>query len=232
MWMAAAFLGVLGSAHCVAMCGPLVVACSRPGPLRGRLSTAVVYHAGRLATYALLGAGSAALVAFFDIGRSISVLAGVALVAVGLVPAIARRAPRWMAFAFTLAAPIAAAARRLDDGWPLTSRFVAGVANGLLPCGMVYAALGFAAASGSPGGAALTMTAFGAGTVPALMLTSLAVTGLPECWRGRWRRAAPLGAAILGGLLLARGLATPQPAPIPHGGAGNHLRNAIHAYHQ
>jgi sulfite exporter TauE/SafE len=60
----------------------------------------------------------------------------------------------------------------------LTSRFVFGMANGLLPCGLVYATLGIAVASGDPLTGAAAMAAFGLGTTPALAAFGLGVRRL------------------------------------------------------
>jgi sulfite exporter TauE/SafE len=77
---------------------------------------------------------------------------------------------------------------------------------------MVYAALATALAAATPWHAALTMTAFGVGTVPALAGLSLGVAHIPVAWRYRWARAAPIALALVGVLLVGRGLLS-QPAP-------------------
>ena len=77
-------------------------------------------------------------------------------------------------------------------------RFVFGLANGLLPCGLVYAALAIPVASGEPLVGALSMVAFGLGTVPALaaMTMGLHTVLLRDM---RWRRAFA-AAVLLAGL--------------------------------
>lgn len=217
--VAGALLGLLGSGHCVGMCGPLVLAVGLParGASAGvRLVHVVTYHMGRIATYALLGlvagaAGSA--IALAGLGRVLAVAGGVLLVAAALGPGLLRRQYSWTGAWIGAAARAGALARGWQAGHPLAGRFGAGLANGLLPCGLVYAALATALASGSVGGAVLTMTAFGAGTVPALAALSLSAAHLSIEWRRRLSRVAPIGLAIVGVLLIVRGLTPPHTAP-------------------
>jgi sulfite exporter TauE/SafE len=88
-----------------------------------------------------------------------------------------------------------------------------GVLNALLPCGLVYAALTAALASSSPTNAALFMAGFGAGTVPLLAAfrsVSLRLARVPSPLR---RLARPLALAVLGALLIGRGLQLAESAP-------------------
>lgn len=209
--LTAALLGVLGSAHCLAMCGPLILAVGarRQGSPARRLLHVGTYHAGRVAMYALLGvvvgtAGSALAVA--GIGRLVAVVAGLCLLAAGTGPAVARRWPSWSGPWISVAARAGAAARAWQVRHPVTGPFAAGLANGLLPCSMVYAALAVAITANGIGQAAWTMAAFGAGTVPALAGLSVGAGHITPAWRRRLAGAAPAGLALVGLLLVARGL--------------------------
>ena len=210
--LAGALLGLVGSGHCVAMCGPLLLVVGTPDrrvALPRRLVAVGSYHAGRVTTYAVLGtmagaAGSAFTLA--GLGRPLAIGVGLLLLVAALGPAIAGRSTgRWVGVAVSAGA----AARRWQARHRLTGPLVAGLANGLLPCGMVFAALSTALAAGTPGQAALTMTAFGLGTVPALAGLSLGVAHVPTAWRHRWARAAPVALALVGVLMLGRGLMPP-----------------------
>lgn len=184
---AAALAGLVGSPHCVGMCGPFALACGN------RLRDSLAWHAGKILTYATLGAVagwtgrsvpgpawvasaiSAALVIWFA-----AALAGLAPEPTLRVPGLTRLAGR--------------TARR--DG--LASRLLFGVANGLLPCGLVYAALGIAVASADPRTGALAMAAFGVGTVPALSAFALGVRRLAT--DRPWTRKALAVLVLLTGL--------------------------------
>lgn len=184
---AAALAGLFGSPHCVGMCGPFALACG------GRVSHTAAWHAGKILTYAslgalagLLGEGvpgpswvatvlSAALVVWFAAGLA------------GLTPEPAVRIPGLTR--------LAARAATRDD---LGSRFAFGMANGLLPCGLVYATLGIAVASGGALTGALAMAAFGLGTVPALAALGL---GLRRLARERpWTRRVLAAFVLVAGL--------------------------------
>lgn len=209
--LTAALLGLLGSAHCLAMCGPLILAVGAPrhGTPARRLLHVGTYHAGRVVMYALVGlvvgiAGSALAVA--GIGRLVAVVAGLCLLVAGTAPAIARRWPSWTSPWISVASHASAAARAWQARHPVTGPFAAGLANGLLPCSMVYAALAVAITANGIGQAAWTMAAFGAGTVPALAGLSVGVGHITPAWRRRLGGAAPAGLALVGLLLVARGL--------------------------
>ncbi|MDP2958235.1 MAG: sulfite exporter TauE/SafE family protein [Longimicrobiales bacterium] len=178
---AAALAGLVGSPHCIGMCGSFALACG------GRASHTAAWHAGKILTYALLGAlagfagdlvpgptwvatvVSAALVIWFAAGLA------------GLVPEPSLKIPGLTHLATR-------AATRGDLG----SRFLFGMATGLLPCGLIYATLGIAVASGSALTGALAMAAFGLGTTPALAAFGLGVRRLAGERRGTRRVLAVL----------------------------------------
>jgi hypothetical protein len=184
---AALLAGLVGSPHCIGMCGSFALACG------GRASHTFAWHAGKILTYALLGAlagfagdlvpgptwvasvVSAALVIWFAAGLA------------GLVPEPALRIPGLTQLATR-------AATRGDLG----SRFLFGMATGLLPCGLVYATLGIAVASGSALTGALAMTAFGLGTAPALAVFGLGVRRIAG--ERPWTRKALAVLVLVAGL--------------------------------
>lgn len=184
---------LIGSVHCVAMCGPLVgLAGSRS--LRLALSHAL----GRLATYATLGA-AAGLVGravdlagrLADIQRAAAIAAAIAIVFGGVyaVAAPRRRAAAGGGAAFRRGLVRLRARRR-----PAVRAWLAGALTGLIPCGWLWAFVVAAAGTGSAGGGALVMAAFWLGTVPA-MTGMLAVAGpVIEALR---RRLPVVTAAVL-----------------------------------
>jgi uncharacterized protein len=187
--------GLAGSAmHCAPMCGPFVLGQVSDRLARipmarlcegSRLRAALLlpYHAGRLTTYAVLGAIAGALGAlpargpvagvFLLVAALMFLLHGGGRLAVPLrrfVPRLDRAPP-------ALVRMIGNAGRRIDrTHW--SGGLALGLVLGLLPCGFLYAALAVAAASGGGGFGALAMLAFGAGTVPSLVAVGLAGRGL------------------------------------------------------
>jgi sulfite exporter TauE/SafE len=162
-FMTSAFLaGFVGSLHCIGMCGGFAIACG------GRARDTFLWHAGRTATYAILGGlagafgsmmpGPGWVVGVFSTLLIVWFAAGLA----GLVPEPHVSIPGVKHLATNLAARTNYAAR-----------FGFGMANGLLPCGLVYAALGIPVAASDPLIGALAMTAFGVGTAPALTAVAM-----------------------------------------------------------
>lgn len=175
--LGAAFLtGLLGSVHCVAMCGAFAASCTRVP--RGLPA----WHAGRIGAYALLGAlaGTAGHLlpgpAWLPAAVAMVLLLWFTLALAGLVPE-PRLIPRGLTSAAGRAAQTTSAAAQAAFG----------VANGFLPCGLVYSALSIPVALADPARGALAMVAFGAGTLPALSLAALGLRRLvmTSLWRRR-----------------------------------------------
>jgi sulfite exporter TauE/SafE len=98
-----------------------------------------------------------------------------------------------------------------------------GFLNGLLPCGLVYVALAASATAGSFLGSILYMVAFGAGTFPMMLAAALGGTRLQFILRARGQHLIPLAVALVGALLVLRGLALGIPYLSPSGdGASCH----------
>jgi len=203
--------------HCVGMCGPLVSAFSlaQRDPERPRLALAgplLAYQSGRVASYAALGAVLGLLGATASLaGTPQALMGGLSAVAGALMLATGASLAGWLPLDGVLAA--APLARRVGDAvgrllrvrrW--SSRFLLGLANGLLPCGPVAAAAIAAAATGAPEKGALAMAAFGAGTAPALLLLGLGAGALSAAARQRMVRAGAVLVLVLGAQLVLRGL--------------------------
>lgn len=203
-------LGALSSVHCGAMCGGIVTAFSGTQPMLSKkalLGKQVLFNAGRLSTYALLGALAAGLgsvgalvsdAASFQ--TAILVLANATLVLVGVHLAgfggpLARLEAR-VALLWRRVQPLAS---RLLPSRAGPGSYAAGLLWGLLPCGLVYGALAVAVFAGNPADGAFAMLAFGAGTLPVLMAAGSAALAARR-WLGQ--RAVRAGA---GGLVLAFG---------------------------
>lgn len=234
---ASAFVaGLLSAGHCFGMCGGIVGAFSIGGAgkgdgagrsMRSRLPGLLAYNAGRILTYAALGALAGAL------GATVGGL---------LPPEVARRGARLFAALFLVGLGLFLAGRpqflqpieRLGARlWrriePLSRKLLVargpgqaialGLVWGFLPCGLVYSMLAMASLAGGPGDGALVMLAFGAGTLPALFAAGLAASRLRDLARSTvLRRAAAAVYIALGAWLAFSAIAGPAH---PHGqGAG------------
>lgn len=81
-----------------------------------------------------------------------------------------------------------------------------GMANGLLPCGMVYIAIAGALSTADVVSGVLFMAFFGAGTLPAMMMISYFGKMISLSARSSMRKAVPYFVAVMGILLILRGL--------------------------
>jgi hypothetical protein len=199
-------MALFGSPHCALMCGGVAGALGACPGGRGGAASGLGFHAGRLASYAALGAvagwageGVMALERFGHAALALRLVAGATLVVAGLTMAgagaVFERAASPLARAWQ-----AAGAAVLRRGAPGPRRALAlGLAWGLMPCGFLYAALGLALASAGPARGAAVMAAFALGTLPALLAVGLASRWLVARARAPGaRRAAGLALACLG----------------------------------
>lgn len=223
--LSAFLVGLLGSVHCLGMCGGIVGALTLGLPEATRRSTwsllpyLVAYNAGRIATYAVLGGllgWAAGAMPFGDarfLGKWIS---GLFMIALGLY--LAGWWPGLVALerlGGTVWRHIEPFGRRLLPVRHPAQAAGVGLVWGWLPCGMVYAALAFALTAGSAGGSAARMAAFGLGTLPMM----LAVGGAAAWFSGLVRQ--PLVRATAGLLVIAFGVFM-LAMPVPHAGHGGH----------
>lgn len=199
--------GLVGSPHCVGMCGGFAMAAGATG-WRGQAAWTI----GRLGTYATLGAIAGALgEALPGPGWVGTALAAVFLVAFSLKLAGVSPTSGGPALRGVIRAASTVAGRT-----DLLGRLAFGGLTGLLPCGLVYAALAFPLASGSAALGALTMVAFGLGTTPALSVAAVGLRTLASRSL-RTRRLVAAAVLVLGlaglGLRSAPSLAHPHPSP-------------------
>ncbi len=236
-------LGLVGSTHCAAMCGGIVAAShvgargKRALPtFRQRASIVLAQNAGRIVSYALAGAlagglGQVAGSAYAEKGRiALQLFAALALLLAGttlagLVPA------RWSAerLGVPLWRRIGPHARALLPLSTPTRGLGFGLLWGFLPCGLVYSAVSLAAASSSVTTGALTMLAFGAGTLPMLLGLGAAASHLGALVRRPLTRTLAgllvTGFGALQLLLVARELHAPRSCCPP----GAHANSTVSA---
>lgn len=203
-------LGAAGSLHCIGMCGPLALALPvQQQPPTLRFISLLLYQLGRVITYTTIG------VLFGLVGRGIylagyqqwfSIVAGVlVLVLAMLYYGRHRRVQvRFLnRFYFFVQQQLA---RLLRSAQRPVGFLLMGMANGLLPCGMVYLALAATLSFNSIGQSAAFMAAFGMGTLPAMMLLGYAARIIRPAVRARFRQLVPFFVVVMGVLLVLRGL--------------------------
>lgn len=203
-------LGFLGSFHCVGMCGPIALALPSTG--KGRLlfvANRLTYNLGRLTTYALIGLLFGLLGTGFALAgaqKGLSIAVGIGIILFAFLPAAFSRnvnpsgqlgrgvswLKKQMQFQF----------RRRS----YRSVYTIGALNGLLPCGLVYLAAAGAITTNTPWQGAMYMAAFGAGTLPAMLLLAFAGSFMSMHWRNGIQRTMPVVSVALGILFIVRGL--------------------------
>lgn len=221
MFLTALILGILGSFHCVGMCGPIafLLPLDRNNSFK-KYSQLFLYHFGRLFTYSILGLLFGMLgkgLNLFGFQQKLSIVIGVIMILVIVVPQ--RYFKR-----FSISKPIYAGISKVKSalGSQLKKRtpdtfFTIGFLNGFLPCGLVYIAVFGAIASGSLLDGSLYMLGFGLGTIP-LMTTAIYLGNfLKGDLRQKIRKAIPVFVVIVGCFFILRGmgLGIPYVSPKP-----------------
>lgn len=216
-------IGLIGSLHCLGMCGPLVLAYSlhyktATVPHRSVLSGAflhhLAFHAGRITTYGILGAAVAGVFGSLEVQKftmlyrgGFVIVSGILLVALGLVilkiwplPFLSGwlQSPAGSAFANKV--------RDLANSRNPISKIGLGLCAGLLPCGLTWAMLVTAASTLHPAGGFLTMVSFGLGTIPLLLATGVSASFISMRMRVLGERAAGFLVMLMGTFLLVKGL--------------------------
>lgn len=223
-YIAAVTLGLLGSSHCLVMCGGIAAALGMGSPQVRPLPTLLLFQLGRIGSYttlALLLAGVVSVItapggAIIALPRLASALL---LIAMGLYISSWWNGLLWL--------------ERVGKGlWqrvqPFTQKhlpvqryrdaLVVGLCWGLLPCGLIYTALAWSATAGSVLQAAALMACFGLGTLPAMLITGAAGQNLQKLLiKKQLRNTAAL-------LLIGFGVWTAW-------GAVAHLRHSGHGGH-
>lgn len=203
--------GLLGSAHCLGMCGPFALALGAAAPSsRANLWRQSWYSAGRIFTYAVLGAAAAflgnwltdKLPGWTNVPAILALVAGGFLIVQGLLATgvLPKRGVSGAA-----ACPGAAAFKALLGGRSTSDVFLAGLFTGLLPCGLLYGMLALAGSTGDVPRGLATMVVFGLGTVPAMVAAGLGGSLLGVAARKRIHAVAAWCLVLTGVVSIARG---------------------------
>ena len=200
------FTGLIGSLHCAAMCGPLVMVL----PVTAKtwyyeLLQRVLYQAGRIATYSLLGF----IVGFIGSGfsflgwqQALSFITGLVFIIIALQYFTKFKSTQFNKLQLKIVVPVATAMGKWLNN-PYGS-FFAGSLHGFLPCGMLYIALLSSLNAGSPINGSTFMLFFGLGTTPFLLLASVASSFIRSLKMKKY--IIPVMYLVAGCFLITRGL--------------------------
>lgn len=207
--IAAIGLGFASGFHCLGMCGPIALSLglSKKQQVNFHLQN-LTYQFGRIFTYSFLGAlvgivGEGFQLAGFQ--KYISILSGILLIIMALFSFGGDFASKIPSINNALLKVKLNLGRLLQKS-DYSSRFLTGVLNGFLPCGMVYMALTASLAAGGIWQSATFMALFGLGTFPFMFAAVLFGNLLNATVRNKILKIIPIFMLALGGLFILRGL--------------------------
>ncbi len=208
--LASFFVGLLGSFHCIGMCGPIAIAL--PVPTSNNISFVtgrLLYNLGRVVTYSFLGAvfgllGSRLVISGFQ--QSVSIVLGVVIVVAVLIPPKYKTKFTQHKIIQKISLPLKSGISDLFKRGTFSAMFLIGVLNGFLPCGLVYVALAGAIASGDAISGSAVMILFGLGTIPTMFAATIFGKFININIRRKITKAVPVFALVLGLLFILRGM--------------------------
>lgn len=210
MVYAALLLGLLSSLHCVGMCGPIamMLPVAHNNPEKKALQI-ITYHLGRIFSYSLIG------LLFGIIGRGfylagiqqqLSIFSGIAMIAMILLPANVFARYNFSNPIFKLISYLKSKLGKQFAKKSFKSILSIGILNGLLPCGMVYAAVFGALAMPRLYFSVFYMMLFGLGTVPLMSGVVYLQKLFPLTVRTKIQKVIPIAVVCLGTLFILRGM--------------------------
>tara|TARA_R110002167_G_scaffold54714_1_gene155832 strand:- start:150 stop:854 length:705 start_codon:yes stop_codon:yes gene_type:complete len=221
MILSAVILGLMGSLHCVGMCGPIafMLPVDQTNNYK-KFGQIFIYHFGRLMAYGIIG------LVFGFLGKGLSIFGAQQKlsIAIGIIMILVVLIPYKIFNKYNLSKPIYKVISKVKNqlGKELKKKspdtfLTIGFLNGFLPCGLVYMALFGAIAMGNALQGSLYMMLFGLGTVP-LMTTAIYFSGLLKGGiRQKVQKVIPVFVVVIGLLFILRGLGLgiPYVSPAP-----------------
>lgn len=214
-------LGLLGSLHCLGMCGPIafMLPLDRENVVK-KSAQLSIYHIGRLIAYGCIGLAFGFVgqgLALFGFQQKLSIGIGILMILLVLFPGKWFQGQRLLRPLHRVLAKLRSAlgetlGKRTPDAF-LTLGFL----NGFLPCGLVYMALLGALALAAPVQGGLYMMLFGLGTVPMMSLVAFSKGLLKPSIAQGFKKLIPIFVVLIGLLFILRGLGLGIPYVSPTG---------------
>lgn len=210
MLYTAIIFGLISSLHCIGMCGPIamMLPVDHKNPSKKALQI-LIYHLGRLTSYGILGLAFGLLGRGFymaGIQQQLSIAVGVGMIVIAIVPEKVLAKYNFSKPVYRLISKIKSSLgtqfkRKTPDAF-----FSIGLFNGLLPCGLVYAALFGAIAMQNVGLSISYMVLYGLGTIPMMSAVVYVSSLLSMPFRSKLQKAVPIVTVVIGVLFVLRGM--------------------------
>tara|TARA_R110002050_G_scaffold300276_1_gene468449 strand:+ start:18836 stop:19537 length:702 start_codon:yes stop_codon:yes gene_type:complete len=221
MLISAFVLGLLGSFHCIGMCGSIafMLPVDRTNAIK-KISQITIYHFGRLLAYSIIGLVFGLIgksLYIFGFQQQLSIAIGFLMILVVLIPQQTFNKFNFSKPIYKLISKVKSALGQALKRKTADTFLTIGFLNGFLPCGLVYMAVFAAIAGGNALSGSLYMAVFGLGTIP-LMTTAIYLSNfLKGSARQKLQKAIPVFVVIIGLLFILRGLGLgiPYISPAP-----------------
>jgi hypothetical protein len=222
MLWSAIILGLLGSFHCVGMCGPIafMLPVDRNNSFR-KVTQIVTYHFGRLLAYGMIGlcfglVGKSLYI--FGFQQQLSITIGILMIVIVLIPIKTFNKYNFSKPIYKVIGKIKSGLGQALKKKTADTFLIIGFLNGFLPCGLVYMAMFASLTTQNTLHGSLYMLLFGLGTIP-LMTTAIYLGKfINSSIKYRIQKAIPVFVVLIGLLFILRGLGLGipylSPAPI------------------
>lgn len=210
MLYTAIIFGLISSLHCIGMCGPIamMLPVDHSNPSKKALQI-LVYHFGRITTYASLGflfglLGKGLYLAGFQ--QQISIAVGLGMISLAIIPETIVAKYNFSKPVYRVISKIKTSFGNQFKRKSLDALFTIGIFNGLLPCGLVYVALFGAVAMQNIGYSIFYMVLFGLGTIPLMSVVVYVANFLSYPFRSELQKIIPIVTVVIGILFIMRGM--------------------------
>lgn len=203
-------LGFASGFHCIGMCGPIALSMGLTKRQAAHFYLQnLTYQFGRITSYAFLGAVLGIIGEGFELAgfqEILTIIAGIMLIIMALFSFGGKDFATKIPFINQLLLGVKINLGKLLQRPDYQSRFITGILNGFLPCGMVYMALTASLASGGIWQGASFMALFGLGTLPFMFVVVLVGNLVNQTFRLKILKIIPIAMIILGGLFIVRAM--------------------------
>ncbi|QXP74396.1 sulfite exporter TauE/SafE family protein [Tenacibaculum sp. AHE15PA] len=220
MFISAIIFGLVGSFHCIGMCGPIafMLPVDRTNKIK-QFFQILSYHLGRLFTYSLIGLLFGFLgkgFYFFGFQQQLSIIVGVLMILTIVLPKAFQKynfSKQLNRFIMKVKSALGKELKKKGND----TFFTIGFLNGFLPCGLVYMAVFGALATTNALSGSLYMFIFGLGTIPLMTIVIYVGNFANGLVRKRIQQVIPFVVVFIGVLFVLRGLGLgiPYVSPLP-----------------